>query len=158
MNALVTFGILSFLVTGCSHLQPAHDGVATIEFERREDNGSVNIVPCTLVFSDHQSITLSGGERAIVSVSAGSFYVTAFSIDPYSPHSDERAWRSPRTRFHVESGERLRVLVEPASSDSTYTGGWMIQAANKISGANAGGPRQLSMRTRWTARVAQFQR
>ena len=27
---------------------------------------------------------------------------------------------------------------------------------NKITGANAGGPRQLPMRTRWTARVAQF--
>jgi len=28
--------------------------------------------------------------------------------------------------------------------------------ANKITGANAGGPRQLPTRTRWTARVAQF--
>jgi hypothetical protein len=28
--------------------------------------------------------------------------------------------------------------------------------ANKITGANAGGPRQLAMRTRWAARVAQF--
>ena len=30
--------------------------------------------------------------------------------------------------------------------------------ANQITGANAGGPRQLSMRTRWAARVAQFHR
>jgi len=29
---------------------------------------------------------------------------------------------------------------------------------NKITGANAGGPRQLPMRKRWTARVAQFGR
>jgi hypothetical protein len=27
---------------------------------------------------------------------------------------------------------------------------------NKITGANAGGPRQLPMRARWAARVAQF--
>jgi hypothetical protein len=27
---------------------------------------------------------------------------------------------------------------------------------NKITGANAGGARQLTMRTRWAARVAQF--
>jgi hypothetical protein len=27
---------------------------------------------------------------------------------------------------------------------------------NKITGANAGGPRQLAIRTRWAARVAQF--
>jgi hypothetical protein len=32
------------------------------------------------------------------------------------------------------------------------------QAANKITGANAGGPRQLAMRTPWDARVAQFWR
>jgi hypothetical protein len=29
---------------------------------------------------------------------------------------------------------------------------------NKITGANAGGPRQLAIRTRWAARVAQFWR
>jgi len=29
---------------------------------------------------------------------------------------------------------------------------------NKITGANAGGPRQLAMRTRWAARIAQFWR
>src|SRR5947207_2368913 len=30
--------------------------------------------------------------------------------------------------------------------------------SNKITGANAGGPRQLPMRTRWAAHVAQFWR
>jgi hypothetical protein len=131
MKAFVTSGVLLLLVSGCSQFQPAQRGVATIEFERQEDNGSVNIVPCTLVLSDHQKITLSGGERAAVSISPGSCYVTAFSIDPYSPHSDERAWRSPRMIFEVASGERLRVVVEPASSGSTYTGRWTIHAANK---------------------------
>jgi hypothetical protein len=29
---------------------------------------------------------------------------------------------------------------------------------NKVTGANAGGPRQSPMRTRWAARVAQFRR
>ena len=32
----------------------------------------------------------------------------------------------------------------------------MNPEANKITGATAGGLRQLAMRTRWTARVAQF--
>jgi len=99
---------------------------------------------------------LSGGERAVVLVSRGRFYVAAFSVDPYSPDSDAMAWRSPRTRFQVASAETLRVLVKPAASGSTYTGGWTIRAANKITGANAGGPRRLAMGTRWAARVAQF--
>jgi len=145
MKALVTLGVLLLLVSGCSHLRPVHDGVATIEFERQEDNGLVNIVPCTLVLSDHQTITLGGGERASLSVSAGSFHITAFSIDPYSPHFDERAWRSPRTTFQLASGETLRVFVEPASSGSTYNGGWTIRAANKP----AAGQRRSSLLVRF---------
>src|SRR5215212_10088998 len=115
MKASVTFTVLLLLVLGCFHLQPDRDAVATIEFGRQEDNGSMNIVPSTLVLSDHQTITLLGGERAVVSVAPGSFYVRAFSVDPYSPESDARAWRSPRTRFHVGSEETLRVFIQPAS-------------------------------------------
>jgi hypothetical protein len=36
--------------------------------------------------------------------------------------------------------------------------GDMTRTPNKITGANAGGPRHLTMRTRWPARVAQFWR
>jgi hypothetical protein len=32
------------------------------------------------------------------------------------------------------------------------------KSPNKVTGTNAGGPRQLQMRTRWAARVAQFWR
>ena len=32
------------------------------------------------------------------------------------------------------------------------------QESNNVTGANAGGPHQLAMRTRWAARVAQFGR
>ena len=34
----------------------------------------------------------------------------------------------------------------------------MKATPNKITGANAGGPRQLSMRIRWVARIALFRR
>ena len=141
MKASAIFRLLLILAcSGCSHVQRAQDGMALVEFERQEDNGSVNIVPCILVLSDHQRITLNGGERATVSVSPGGFFVTASSTDPYSPHSNSRAWRSPRTRFPVASGERLRVSVEPAGSGSTYTGGWTIQAANKALQTTAAAP------------------
>jgi len=148
MKAPAIFLVLLLLVSGCSHL-PADRGVATIEFDRQEDNGSVNVVPCTLVLSDGQTVTLRGGERAVVSVRSGTFHVTAFSVDPYTPHSDERAWRSPRVRFHTASGERLRVFVEPASSGSTYTGGWVIHAANKSIQAARDGA--LSSASRFTS-------
>jgi len=150
--------VMSLVGTGCSHLHHAQKGVAVIEFERQEDNGSVNILPCILFVSDHQKVILSGGERAVLTVSPGSFSVTAFSADPYSPNSTATAWRSPRTRIQVSTGERLRVRVEPTATGSTYSGGWTIWAANKITGPNAGGLRQLSMPTSLTARVGQFYR
>jgi hypothetical protein len=34
----------------------------------------------------------------------------------------------------------------------------MNEAPNQITGANAGGPRQLTIQARWSARVAQFGR
>lgn len=136
MKAAANFKLLLLFLagSGCSHFQPTHVEPAVIEFERQEDNGLVNIVPCTLVLSDHQRITLNGGERADVSISPGIVYVTAFSEDPYSPHSDATAWRSRRKEFRVGSDDRIRVLVEPAASGSTYTGGWIFRAVNSRNG------------------------
>jgi hypothetical protein len=136
MKASVILGLLvTFLAaSGCSHLEPVHDSVAVIDFERQEDNGFVNIVPCRVVLSDHQKISLSGGERATVSVSPGRIDVIAYSIDPYAPHSRATAWRSPRTTLQISAGERLRVRVAPSATDSTYDGGWVIRAAKPAAG------------------------
>src|SRR6266581_4839675 len=118
-------------------LQPAHAcarpatgaqaAPSTIEVQRPENNGSVNIVPCALVFNDGQRVTLSGGEQAVVSIRSGRSWVTAFSVDPYGQKSgDLNRWRSRRFRIHVGKDERLRLSVEPRSKDSAYTGGWII--------------------------------
>jgi len=130
VKASVNLTLLLMLASGCFHLEPAHSGLAMIVFERQEDNGFVNIVPCNLVLSDHQKVTLSGGSRAVVSVSPGQFYVRAFSIDPYTPNFDETAWRSHRVGFNVADGDMLRVSVEPRSAGSTYIGGWALYAVN----------------------------
>jgi hypothetical protein len=128
INAPAIFIVLLLFLSGCCHL-PADRGVATIEFERQEDNGSINIVPCILVLSYGQKVTLRGGEGALVSVRSGTLRITAFSIDPYTPHSDERAWHSPRVSSQATTRKILRVYVEPVSSGSTYIGGWFLHAA-----------------------------
>jgi hypothetical protein len=43
-----------------------------------------------------------------------------------------------------------------AAESGGQSSGQQETGPNKITGANAGGPRQLPMRTRWAARVAQF--
>jgi hypothetical protein len=131
MHGYIRLFMILLVSSGCVHSRSATDAVATIEFERREDNGSVNIVPCTLSLSDDQKVTLSGGEKRVVFVSAGSFYLTAASIDPYAPHSEAAAWNSRRMRFRVRKGEHLRLLFAPTSTCSTYVGGWTIQVNNK---------------------------
>ena len=133
--------LVMFLITGgCSHLRPSKTDAAVIEFERQEDNGFVNVVPCTLVLSDGHKVTLSGGERAVVSVQPGNLWVTVFSQDPYSPHSSARAWRSSRTALQIERGQKLRVFVEPMAKDSAYIGGWKVRATNGALQATSVGP------------------
>lgn len=59
-----------------------------------------------------------------------------------------------RSKVKVELGEKSEVRA--------YLNGVRIEIEekkpNKITGANAGGPRQFPVRTRWAARVAQFRR
>ena len=136
MSASVIFTVLLVVVSGCSHLQPVHQDAATIEFDRPEDNGSVNILPCTLVISDRQRVTLIGGQHATVAIPPGKLWVEAFSSDPYSLHSSAEAWRSTRITFHIGSGERIQFCIEPRAEGSTYIGGWIIHHAQPVAGAD----------------------
>jgi hypothetical protein len=132
--------VMFFISSGCSHLRPSKTDAAVVEFERQEDNGFVNLVPCKIVLSDGQKLSLSGGERAVVSVQPGNLWVTVFSQDPYSPHSSARAWRSSRTALQIERGQKLRVFVEPMAKDSAYIGGWKVRATNGALQATSVGP------------------
>ena len=117
--SILLVGLL--LGTDCSRTR-----LGTVEFVRPENNGFVNIVPCTLVLSDHRTLTLVGGESATVSLPPESFSVRVFSIDPYTPDFDIGAWSSSLEKFHISGGEQIRLFVEPCSSGSTYSGGWGI--------------------------------
>jgi hypothetical protein len=133
--------LLVFVVAGASCLhthcsESAHAAQANIVVERPENNGSVNILPCTIIFSDGQRCTLSGGDHVIVSIWSGASWAAASSPDPYRPDSaDSMSWRSPRFNFHVAPSETLRLSVEPKWKGSTYIGGWTIErVANKTLG------------------------
>lgn len=132
------FVVLVCLGGACSHTRSEHGSAgvpATIVVQRPENNGSVNILRCTVIFSSGQSIGLSGGEAATLSVPAGSVWMEASSFDLYHPeNADPRAWRSGRVRVCLGPGEVVRLSVEPKSKGSTYVGGWTIErAANERS-------------------------
>jgi hypothetical protein len=117
---------------GCLHTPPGRLADATpanIEVDRPENNGAVNILPCTLVFGDGQKCILSGGDHAVMTVRCGTLWVAASSPNPY-PYSDCPAvWRSPRFRLHVGPGETIHLSVDPKSKGSYYSGGWTIKRA-----------------------------
>ena len=131
--------LLVFAGAGClfpDSGQHSHTAEASIEVERPENNGSVNILACTITFSDGQRCLLRGGDHAVVSLRSGDLWVVASSPDPYRLDSaDSSVWRSPRFNFYVGPGETLRLSVEPKPEGSTYVGGWTIErAAKKIAG------------------------
>lgn len=140
-NSVLFLLLLVFVLTGAGCRHPhsrRHNEVAptTVFLERPENNGSVNIVPCTITFSDGQSFELLGGDHVVVTVRPGDLWVIATSPDPYGPDFvDPAAWRSPRFRFHVGRGKTYRLAVEPKSRGSAYTGGWIIEKA-KLQSSN----------------------
>lgn len=124
---------------GCACTHSLERAPTSVEVERPENNGSVNILPCTIIFSDGQKRILNGGDRVVLPVRPGALWVTAFSPDPYRTDStDSTAWRSSRFTFRVNPGETLRLSVEPKSKDSAYVGGWIIErVANELIGSKS---------------------
>jgi hypothetical protein len=62
----------------------------------------------------------------------------------------------PRLPDNMDRGPSTSLLR--VGSQLKFYADLRFPLPNKITGANAGGPRQLAMRTRWAARVAQFWR
>ncbi len=149
--------LLAFVVGTGGCLHPGSGGRsqsarAKIKIERPENNGSVNIVPCTISLSDGQTCILTGGDSTTVLVRCGTFWVAASSLDPYAPSDSGYpvAWRSPRVAFHIGPGETVRLSVEPRSKGSTYIGGWTIRrAANERAGVDAGCAILLASERAW---------
>src|SRR5258707_5959942 len=129
MRALyISILLLMFAITGAGCLH-THSGDSTyvvpasIEIKRPENNGSINILPCTISFSDGQKCELSGGERKVVSVRSGALWAAASSPDPYRlAATDSPAWRFAVFRFNIRPGETLRLSVEPKPKKSTHVG------------------------------------
>src|SRR5262245_17514245 len=93
---------LVLVCSACCHVQSSQGARAMIECERPENGGFLNIVPCTVAFSDGQTRTLDGGEQIVVKVGAGSHWIAAFSADPYRPEPNRpKAWRSSRIRVDL---------------------------------------------------------
>jgi hypothetical protein len=100
---------------GCSHRLTEHHSstaAATVIVERSENDGSLNTVRCAIVFSTGQRVELGGGETTTVTVPAGSLWVEALSIHPYSysENPDPKAWTLTSHKAALESRRSSAAL------------------------------------------------
>ena len=152
-RAAIVLSLLLLVSPGCQHPgsgQQSEVQPANVEIERPESSGSVNVLLCTIMFSDQQTCTLLGGEHAMVPVRPGTMWLAASSPDPYAaPDSGYPvAWRSRRFRFHVIACQTLHVTVQPRSKGNTYVGGWAIKRAANNKGYS-GGEERVSDYAHW---------
>ena len=123
--------ILLILLNGCA-IQPQIDKqpTAKIFIERPENNGSINIVPCVVELNPNQKIVLSGGQTNSFSVRTGKYFLTASSVNPYEISSKSSEWKSNRLKIVIADSQLVKIILEPKSKDSTYTGGWTLTVKN----------------------------
>ena len=100
--------------------------------ERPESSGIVNIVPANVVFSNHQKLSLSGGQAACIFVAGGVYSFVVQSPDPYNPEStNPKAWTSEEIKARVKTGKVIAFEVLPKSEGATYVGGWIVESLDE---------------------------
>jgi hypothetical protein len=95
--------------------------------ERPENMGLLNIINTKALFSNEQTITLSGGEAACIIVKPGKYSVTITSANPY-PAADQGKddWKSEKTEFNISKDKTVVFKLTPSANDKGYTGKWEL--------------------------------
>ncbi len=120
------------LMNGCvcqSHI-PQSQAIAQILIERPEDNGLINIFPCTVELNIGQKIVLNGGQANSFSVKSGTYFLKASSLNPYPHATRDSDWKSDSLKIVVVNSQVIKIIVAPKSEGSSYIGGWILTFNN----------------------------
>lgn len=103
----------------------AGQGGTFICIKRPENKGLLNTVPVKILFSNKETLTLSGGEAGCVVVSPGRYTFSATSVNPYTSAKKDGRWKSVKIEINTsnQTSEFDLVLV-PSINDKGYTDGW----------------------------------
>ena len=113
--------------TGCTSQSPALQNNCKIFIYRPENNGFINIVPCTVKCSSGRKAVLHGGENDIFVLEPGKYSLTVTSANPYPEAKKDTDWESSPVEITVTNAQVMRIVVEPKSEGSAYVGGWVLQ-------------------------------
>jgi hypothetical protein len=129
---LLTLLFSLVLLNGCAN-QPhvlQNKSAAQILIERPENNGFINIFPCTVKISAGKKIALHGGENESLFVKTGTYFLMASSLNPYPDATKNSDWKSSPLKITVTNSQVIKIIIEPKSEGSTYTGGWVLTVSN----------------------------
>ena len=95
--------------------------------ERPENMGLLNIVSTKALFSNEQTLTLSGGEAGCIIVSPGKYSVIISSANPY-PAADQGKddWKSEKIEINISKDKTVVFKLTPSANDKGYTGKWEL--------------------------------
>jgi hypothetical protein len=127
---VLSFTGISYAETGETVPYRALDGELSsyICIERPENMGLLNIIPTKALFSNEQTLTLTGGEAACIIVSPGKYSFTVTSPEPY-PQTDKGngLWKSDKIELNITKDQMLVFKLVPSSNDKGYSGKWELQ-------------------------------
>jgi hypothetical protein len=130
MRILFSAILLTFLNGGAIQPQIDKQPTAKISIERPENNGSINIVACVVEINPNQKIVLRCGQTNSFSVRTGKYFLKASSSNPYEFSSKGSEWKSDRLKIVIGDSQVVKIILEPKSKGSTYTGGWTLTVKN----------------------------
>ena len=113
-----------FLASASGCAAPPRRPQAEIYIERPENNGDINIYPCTVKISCGQTNVLVGGEDGLFVVDPGTYYLTAASSNPYPATTEDSAWAPHPFEITITNSQVMRISVEPKNNGRSYIGGW----------------------------------
>ena len=129
-NLLLTCFVV--LLNSCT-FQPNISKLSTskIFIERPENNGFLNIIPCTIQLDAGSKFILLGGQTNFFWVKPGKHSLIAKSVNPYPDALNDSDWKPASFEITITNFQTTRIILEPKSQGSTYIGGWNLFLKNQ---------------------------
>jgi hypothetical protein len=94
--------------------------------ERPEENGSVNIVPVTVLVAGSSRLTLLGGEAGCLFLTDGTWTISLSFPYPYDLRRP-RVWTTPARSFESEPGSVVRFELCEAANQRVNDPAWAVR-------------------------------
>jgi hypothetical protein len=96
---------------------------ASVLFVREEENGSMNLLPSSILIDGKCALSIAGGTASRLRIAAGQHVFQIVSRDLYDPAS-HHLWTSRKWKIRLVSDTRYEARISPLFQRSAYNGRW----------------------------------